>query len=53
MKFSKTSQLALASAIGLAAASLLAGCQLVTIDYVFVACSAGATSGIHNKSVTP
>jgi 6-phosphogluconolactonase len=45
MKFSKTSQLALVSAIGLAAASLLAGCQLVTIDYVFVACSAGASAG--------
>lgn len=45
MKFSKTSQLALVSAIGLAAASLLAGCQLVTIDYVFVACSAGTSAG--------
>lgn len=45
MKFSKLSQLALVSAIGLAAASLLAGCQLVTIDYVFVACSAGTGAG--------
>lgn len=45
MKFSKTTQLALASAIGLAAASLLAGCQLVTIDYVFVASSSGTGSG--------
>jgi 6-phosphogluconolactonase len=45
MKFSKTSQLALVSAIGLAAASLLAGCQLVTIDYVFVASSAGTGTG--------
>jgi len=52
MKFSKTSQLALASAIGLAAASLLAGCQLVTIDYVFVACSAGATSGSTGEILT-
>lgn len=45
MKFNKTSQLALVSAVGLAAASLLAGCQLVTIDYVFVACSAGTGNG--------
>lgn len=45
MKFRKTSQLLLVSAIGLAAASLLAGCQLVTIDYVFVACSAGTGTG--------
>ncbi len=45
MKFRKTSQLALVSAVGLAAASLLAGCQLVTIDYVYVACSAGTASG--------
>lgn len=42
MKFSKMSQLVLASAAGLAAAGLLAGCQLVTIDYVFVADSGGA-----------
>src|SRR6185312_13737039 len=52
MKFSKSSQLALASAIGLAAASLLAGCQLVTIDYVFVACSGGATSGSTGEILT-
>lgn len=45
MKFSKKSQLALVSAIGLAAATLLAGCQLVTIDYVYVADSAGTTAG--------
>ncbi|MGH9590943.1 MAG: lactonase family protein [Terracidiphilus sp.] len=45
MKFSKTSQLVVASAIGLAAASFLAGCQIVTIDYVFVACSAGGSTG--------
>jgi 6-phosphogluconolactonase len=52
MKFSKTSQLALVSAIGLAAASLLAGCQLVTIDYVFVACSSGATAGSAGEILT-
>lgn len=45
MKFSKKSQLALVSAIGLAAATLLAGCQLVTIDYVYVADSAGTSAG--------
>lgn len=37
MKFNKLSQLFLASGIGLIAATLLAGCQLVTIDYLFVA----------------
>lgn len=52
MKFSKTSQLALVSAIGLAAASLLAGCQLVTIDYVFVACSSGTTAGSSGEILT-
>ena len=45
MKFSKTSQLVLASLVSLGAASLLVGCQLVTIDYVFVANSAGTASG--------
>ncbi len=45
MKFSKTSQFALVSAIGLLATSLLTGCQLVTIDYVFVASSAGSSAG--------
>jgi 6-phosphogluconolactonase len=52
MKFSKTSQLALISAIGLAAASLLAGCQLVTIDYVFVASSAGTGTGSNGQIQT-
>lgn len=45
MKFSKTSRLVLASAVGLAAASFLAGCQIVTIDYVFVACTAKGNGG--------
>lgn len=52
MKFRKTSQLALASAIGLAAASFLAGCQLVTIDYVFVACSGGTGAGSTSEILT-
>ncbi|MGH9599228.1 MAG: lactonase family protein [Terracidiphilus sp.] len=45
MKLSKTSQLVLVSAIGLVAASFLTACQLVTIDYVFVACSSGSGVG--------
>lgn len=40
MKFSKSSQLLLVSAIGLMVATLLTACQLVTIDYVFLASSA-------------
>jgi len=43
MKFSKLSQLFLVSVIGLGVASLLTACQLVTVDYVFVADSAGNT----------
>jgi 6-phosphogluconolactonase (cycloisomerase 2 family) len=45
MKFSKLSQLFLVSIIGLVVATYLTACQLVTIDYVFVAASAGATAG--------
>jgi len=45
MKFSKLSQLFLVSAIGLILASFLTACNLVTIDYVFVASSAGSSSG--------
>ena len=41
MKFSKLSQLALVSATGLLVATLLTACQIVTIDYIFVASSAG------------
>jgi 6-phosphogluconolactonase (cycloisomerase 2 family) len=44
MKFSKLSQLALVSIIGLVAATLLTSCEIVTIDYVFVANSAGSGS---------
>ncbi|MGD0294464.1 MAG: beta-propeller fold lactonase family protein [Terracidiphilus sp.] len=42
MKFSKLSQLFLVSAIGLLVAAFFSACALVTIDYVFVACSAGS-----------
>lgn len=45
MKLSKTRQLVLVSAAGLLGAMLLTGCQLVTIDYVFVASSSGSGSG--------
>ena len=51
MKFSKLRQLMLVSAIGLVVATLFAGCQLVTIDYLFVATSASAISG--SKSTCP
>ena len=42
MKFSKLSQLFLVSTIGLLVATLLTACEIVTIDYVFVASSAGS-----------
>jgi 6-phosphogluconolactonase len=41
MKFSKTRQIFLVSAIGLFVAVLFSACNLVTIDYVFLATSAG------------
>ena len=40
MKFSKLRQLLPVSVIGLGLAALLSGCQLVTIDYLYVATSA-------------
>jgi len=42
MKFSKLSQLFLVSVIGLVVATLLTACQLVTIDYLFVASTTGS-----------
>ncbi len=45
MKFSKLSQLFLVSTVGLFVATLLTSCDIVTIDYVFVADSAGTGSG--------
>jgi 6-phosphogluconolactonase (cycloisomerase 2 family) len=44
MKFSKTRQLFLVSTVGLLGAVLFSGCQLVTVDYVFLASSAGTTT---------
>jgi 6-phosphogluconolactonase len=45
MKFSKVSQLGLVSTLGLLVATLLSGCTIVTIDYVYVACSTGTSAG--------
>ncbi len=45
MKFSKLSQLVLVSAMGLLVATLLTACNLVTVDYVYVAASAGTSAG--------
>ena len=45
MKFSKLSQLFLVSTVGLLVATLFTACQLVTIDYVFVADSVGSGTG--------
>jgi 6-phosphogluconolactonase (cycloisomerase 2 family) len=42
MKFSKLSQLILVSSISLLVAAFFSACALVTVDYVFVACSAGS-----------
>jgi 6-phosphogluconolactonase (cycloisomerase 2 family) len=51
MKFSKLSQLFLVSIIGLVVASLLTACQIVTIDYLFVASSSGiATFDVDSES---
>jgi 6-phosphogluconolactonase len=44
MKFSKLRQLSLVSLAGLGVASLMTACQLVTIDYVFLASSAASSS---------
>ena len=44
MKFRKLSQLVLVSVLGLAVAMLLAACQLVSIDYIYLTTSSSATS---------
>jgi 6-phosphogluconolactonase len=49
MKFSKLSQLFLVSSAGLGVATLLTACQLVTIDYVFLASSAAGPSGSNGQ----
>jgi 6-phosphogluconolactonase (cycloisomerase 2 family) len=45
MKFNKLSRLFLVSTLGLTAATFLTSCDIVTIDYIFVADSAGSTAG--------
>ncbi|HEY6491300.1 MAG: beta-propeller fold lactonase family protein [Terracidiphilus sp.] len=50
MKLSKLSQLALVSLIGISVATLLTACQLVTIDYVFLA-SAAPPAGSANGQI--
>ncbi len=45
MKLSKSSQLVLVSAIALVLATFFTACNLVTIDYIFVASSAGSATG--------
>ncbi len=52
MKFSKLSQLFLVSAIGLILATYLTACNIVTIDYVFVAASASNAAGSDGQIYT-
>jgi 6-phosphogluconolactonase len=52
MKLNKLSQLFLVSAIGLILATFLTACQLVTIDFVFVAASAGNTTSSNGQIYT-
>jgi len=52
MKFSKLSQLFLVSILGLSVATLLTSCAYVTIDYVFVANSAGSGNGSSGQILT-
>jgi 6-phosphogluconolactonase (cycloisomerase 2 family) len=52
MKSNKLSQLFLVSAMGLILASFLAACQLVTIDYVFVAASESNAAGSNGQIYT-
>ncbi|HVN92226.1 MAG TPA: beta-propeller fold lactonase family protein [Terracidiphilus sp.] len=52
MKLSKSSQLVLASAIALVLATFFTACNLVTIDYVFVASAAGSASGTAGQIYT-
>ena len=49
MKFSKLSQLFLVSGLGLLAAVLLSACDIVTVDYVYVASSAGSGTSANGQ----
>jgi 6-phosphogluconolactonase len=52
MKFSKLSQLLLVSSIGLLVATFFSACAITTIDYVFVACSAGSGTASAGQIMT-
>ncbi len=52
MKFSKLSQLFLVSALGLMLATFLTACQLVTLDFLFVAASEGNSPGSQGQIST-
>lgn len=52
MKLSKLSQVALVSTIGLLVATCFTACQLVTIDWIFVAGSAGSGPGSQGQIFT-
>jgi 6-phosphogluconolactonase (cycloisomerase 2 family) len=52
MKFSKLSQLFLVSSIGLLVATVFSACAITTIDYVFVACSAGSGTASAGQIMT-
>ena len=52
MKFSKLSQLFLVSSLGLLVATLLTACAIITIDYVFVASSAGSGTSSNGQIET-
>jgi 6-phosphogluconolactonase len=52
MKLSKLSQVVLVSAIGLLVATCFTACELVTVDWVFVAASAGSGTGGNGEIYT-
>jgi 6-phosphogluconolactonase (cycloisomerase 2 family) len=49
MKFSKLSQLFLVSGLGLSVAALISACDIVTVDYVYVASSAGSGTSANGQ----
>ena len=51
MKLSKVSQVVLVSIIGLLVATCFSACQLVTIDWIFVASAAGSDGQIYTYAV--
>jgi 6-phosphogluconolactonase (cycloisomerase 2 family) len=49
MKFSKLSQLILVSGLGLSVAALLSACDIITVDFVYVASSAGSGTSANGQ----